>query len=209
MHEQYSDTCLTAPAAIRTAVRQESGGRHPCRARPHCLEDIGSRCHAHSSRHDHPQHRWRLGPGHAWDQTPQRSSVGNTHAAVVRCTLCFSWGGAVSCHTAPRFRGLGPPRGGLAHTDDHQSVTQAYRMTFALVCLRPNVCLASSCLRSEFYWHSVGHWLGLDTHDTALVYHDKKLVAGHVITIEPGLYIPDEPRCVYVRARASFFPVHR
>ncbi|MEW5312326.1 MAG: hypothetical protein WDW38_003968 [Sanguina aurantia] len=48
--------------------------------------------------------------------------------------------------------------------------------------------------KSEFYWHSVGHWLGLDTHDTALVYHDKKLVAGHVITIEPGLYIPDEPR---------------
>ncbi|MEW5302925.1 MAG: hypothetical protein WDW36_005662 [Sanguina aurantia] len=47
---------------------------------------------------------------------------------------------------------------------------------------------------TEFYWHSVGHWLGLDTHDTALVYHDKKLVAGHVITIEPGLYIPDEPR---------------
>jgi Xaa-Pro aminopeptidase len=45
------------------------------------------------------------------------------------------------------------------------------------------------------YPHSVGHWLGLDTHDTNTVPQDKPLQPGVVITIEPGLYIPhDEGR---------------
>lgn len=38
-----------------------------------------------------------------------------------------------------------------------------------------------------FYLHSLGHWLGLDTHDTASVSHDTPLAPGVVITIEPGL----------------------
>ncbi|KAG1677204.1 hypothetical protein FOA52_013402 [Chlamydomonas sp. UWO 241] len=44
----------------------------------------------------------------------------------------------------------------------------------------------------DFYWHSVGHWLGMDTHDTHLIGHSRDLVPGHVITVEPGLYIPDD-----------------
>eukprot|EP00955_Chlamydomonas_euryale_P021597 228143-Chlamydomonas_euryale.AAC.6 len=46
----------------------------------------------------------------------------------------------------------------------------------------------------DFYWHSVGHWLGMDVHDTHLLGHGRELEPGHVITVEPGLYIPDEPR---------------
>jgi len=46
----------------------------------------------------------------------------------------------------------------------------------------------------SFYWHSLGHWLGMDTHDTHLVGYDRKLEPGHVITVEPGLYVPDEER---------------
>lgn len=46
----------------------------------------------------------------------------------------------------------------------------------------------------DFYWHSVGHWLGSDVHDTALISHSRQLMPGNVITIEPGLYIPDEER---------------
>lgn len=45
-----------------------------------------------------------------------------------------------------------------------------------------------------FFWHSLGHWLGLDTHDTSLMAYDRPLKRGSCITIEPGLYIPDEPQ---------------
>jgi len=50
-----------------------------------------------------------------------------------------------------------------------------------------------------FYWHSLGHYLGLDTHDTHMLGHDKPLGPGSVITIEPGLYIPDEPQYGHLR----------
>ena len=39
-----------------------------------------------------------------------------------------------------------------------------------------------------------GHWLGMDTHDVATQSQDKLLQPGVVMTVEPGLYIPDEPR---------------
>jgi Xaa-Pro aminopeptidase len=38
--------------------------------------------------------------------------------------------------------------------------------------------------------HSIGHHLGLDTHDIGE--RDSILEAGNVITIEPGIYIPEE-----------------
>ncbi|KAF5836291.1 peptidase M24, structural domain-containing protein [Dunaliella salina] len=44
---------------------------------------------------------------------------------------------------------------------------------------------------NTFYWHSVGHLLGLDTHDSASMGFDKPLQPGQCLTIEPGLYIPD------------------
>ncbi|KAI8113432.1 hypothetical protein M9435_003434 [Picochlorum sp. BPE23] len=43
-----------------------------------------------------------------------------------------------------------------------------------------------------FYPHSVGHWLGLDTHDCSGVSHDMPLESGVILTIEPGIYIPDD-----------------
>lgn len=39
---------------------------------------------------------------------------------------------------------------------------------------------------SNVYYHSIGHFLGLDVHDVGL--YDKPLEKGMVITIEPGLY---------------------
>ncbi|MBY6037600.1 aminopeptidase P family protein [Fictibacillus nanhaiensis] len=44
---------------------------------------------------------------------------------------------------------------------------------------------------SKYYYHSVGHFLGLDTHDVGS-YKDRVLEPGMVITIEPGLYIEEE-----------------
>lgn len=43
---------------------------------------------------------------------------------------------------------------------------------------------------SKYYYHSVSHYMGLDTHDVGS--YDKKLEPGMVITVEPGLYIEEE-----------------
>lgn len=42
----------------------------------------------------------------------------------------------------------------------------------------------------KYYFHSIGHSLGLDTHDVWI--SDSKLEVGSVITNEPGLYIEEE-----------------
>lgn len=42
---------------------------------------------------------------------------------------------------------------------------------------------------SEFCPHHVGHYLGMDTHDTHLVSRGLGLHPGMVITVEPGIYI--------------------
>ncbi|MBQ1476746.1 MAG: M24 family metallopeptidase, partial [Erysipelotrichaceae bacterium] len=43
----------------------------------------------------------------------------------------------------------------------------------------------------EYYFHSVSHHLGLDTHDVELE-RGAALEAGNIITNEPGLYIAEE-----------------
>jgi len=42
----------------------------------------------------------------------------------------------------------------------------------------------------RYYMHSVSHFLGLDTHD--LGGREAVLEEGNVITVEPGLYLPEE-----------------
>ncbi|HEY9599979.1 MAG TPA: aminopeptidase P N-terminal domain-containing protein [Allocoleopsis sp.] len=46
-----------------------------------------------------------------------------------------------------------------------------------------------------FYMHRTGHWLGLDVHDAGVYKHGENwqtLQPGHVVTVEPGLYIGPE-----------------
>lgn len=42
----------------------------------------------------------------------------------------------------------------------------------------------------KYYMHNIGHSLGLDTHDEGL-FRGEKLVEGNIITMEPGIYIPE------------------
>lgn len=46
----------------------------------------------------------------------------------------------------------------------------------------------------DFYCHSVGHYLGLDVHDTNTIGPYRTLEPGVVLAIEPGLYIPNHPQ---------------
>ena len=56
-----------------------------------------------------------------------------------------------------------------------------------------------------YFPHGIGHWIGLDVHDTC-PYKDKKakeipLQAGMVLTIEPGLYLPADDEALPVQYR--------
>lgn len=47
-----------------------------------------------------------------------------------------------------------------------------------------------TALTNPYFPHSIGHFLGLDTHDVGN--SDTPFMPGMVLTIEPGIYIPEE-----------------
>ncbi len=56
----------------------------------------------------------------------------------------------------------------------------------------------------RFYMHRTSHWLGLDVHDCGAYLGDGKarvLEPGMVLTVEPGLYLPDDDTTIDARWR--------
>ncbi|KSU84065.1 Xaa-Pro aminopeptidase [Fictibacillus enclensis] len=74
-------------------------------------------------------------------------------------------------------------------------------LKFAELNERTKAILAEECMKigliketseiSNYYYHGVSHFLGLDTHDVGS-YKNRVLEPGMVLTIEPGLYIAEE-----------------
>ncbi|WP_249976412.1 Xaa-Pro aminopeptidase [Vreelandella olivaria] len=87
---------------------------------------------------------------------------------------------------------------GVTLVDIHQGV--AWDLTAGLIALGLLEGDVQARIDDEsyrrFYLHSTSHWLGLDVHDVGSYRLDEEtprpLMAGMVITIEPGLYIPCE-----------------
>ena len=56
----------------------------------------------------------------------------------------------------------------------------------------------------DYYVHNTGHWLGLDVHDVGeyeIDGHSRVLEPGMVLTVEPGIYIPETATAVDERWR--------
>ena len=62
-------------------------------------------------------------------------------------------------------------------------------------CIRLKLMDPSDDIRN-YYYHSVSHHLGLDTHDISE--RDKPLANGNIITVEPGLYFDKFGICVRI-----------
>ncbi|KAN0029107.1 hypothetical protein ACTFIV_010980 [Dictyostelium citrinum] len=67
-----------------------------------------------------------------------------------------------------------------------------------------------------YYPHSIGHYLGMDTHDTLDFHYDVTLEPGMIITIEPGIYVskydpnvPEKYRGISIRVEDDVvIPIH-
>ena len=46
-------------------------------------------------------------------------------------------------------------------------------------------------LYKKYYPHSIGHFLGLDVHDIGTKYNNDIFVPGNILTVEPGIYLPE------------------
>lgn len=94
-------------------------------------------------------------------------------------------------------RAVAAVRPGVTLVEIHDGVVR--ELTTGLIALGLlegdlDACIAEQRYR-RFYLHSTSHWLGLDVHDVGTYRREgqaRPLEPGMVITVEPGLYLPDE-----------------
>ncbi len=95
-------------------------------------------------------------------------------------------------------RAVAAVRPGATLADIHQGVVEDLTAgLMALGLLEGDLqALIDDQRYRRFYLHSTSHWLGLDVHDVGTYRLDEQtarpLEPGMVLTVEPGLYIPDE-----------------
>ncbi|WFD35293.1 intermediate cleaving peptidase 55 [Malassezia cuniculi] len=83
----------------------------------------------------------------------------------------------------------------LATASQGYSLAQLHRRSVEMLSAelrRLGFSLRSGTLERVLYPHYIGHWLGIDLHDTSTVERSRRLEPGMVITVEPGLYVPDD-----------------
>lgn len=68
----------------------------------------------------------------------------------------------------------------------------AYSTQFLIQELKELGILKSDRDIYRFYPHMIGHQLGMDVHDPSVYGNEVNLLPGMIITIEPGLYIPED-----------------
>jgi len=86
---------------------------------------------------------------------------------------------------------------GMDSNDLHRFVVEIFRMS----PLRARDVDGKEYSMEHFFIHSLGHYLGMDVHDTGD--YTKAMLPGEVFTIEPGLYYPE--RGMGVRIEDSYW----
>lgn len=76
---------------------------------------------------------------------------------------------------------------GMKYKDVNEKATEL----IAEECIKLGLIKDKSEVR-KYYYHSIGHSLGMDTHDIEIPHRDIIFEPGVVFTVEPGIYIAEE-----------------
>ena len=74
---------------------------------------------------------------------------------------------------------------------DSKELDEWARDLIAEECIKLGIIKEKSEVR-KYYWHRIGHSLGLDTHDLGILGREFTFKEGMVFTVEPGIYIGEE-----------------
>lgn len=76
---------------------------------------------------------------------------------------------------------------GIKYKDINDKATEL----IAEECIKLGIITDKKDVR-KYYYHSIGHSLGMDTHDIETPHRDITFVPGVIFTVEPGIYIAEE-----------------
>lgn len=74
---------------------------------------------------------------------------------------------------------------------EYKDINELSREWIAEECIKLGLIKNKEDVK-KYYWHSIGHSLGLDTHDISYENRNATFKEGMVWTVEPGIYIEEE-----------------